>query len=102
MALNLAERQCDCGCGKTFVPKRERQRFFNAQCRGRWHEKHKQCPHCGQWLDEPVGGEGCHVCPFLKSLASKRGKKLPDASGRCVRPGGYCNEEVLVRVIPEV
>ncbi len=57
MALNLPERECDCGCGQFFKPKRNGQRFVNYKHRALWHKHHQQCPHCGHWLDEPVGGE---------------------------------------------
>ncbi len=92
MALNLPERQCKWSkCGISFKPRRHGQEFHSAQCRALYHKHHLQCPHCGQWLDEPGRHNGdCLVCPFRKSLASKRGKKMPDASGRCIRPGGFC------------
>jgi len=89
MALNLPERLCECGCLRLFKPKREGQRFYSPACRSRWHMKHQQCPHCGRWIDEPV--HGCRGCRFLKSLASKRGRKFPDGTGRCKRPEGFCD-----------
>ncbi len=98
MALNLAERKCDCGCGEVFIPKREKQRFFDAKHRARYHQHHVQCPHCGHYVDEPVQPvvdvRECGYCDFLKSVASKRGKILPDRSGRCTRPGGFCGLEM--------
>jgi hypothetical protein len=99
MALNLAERKCDCGCGQFFKPKRAGQRFINSKHRARYHQKHVKCPHCCRYVDEPVTFpvstvEGCFQCAFNKSVASKRGKILPDRSGRCIRPGGFCGLEM--------
>ena len=55
MALDLPLKKCLCGCGKTFKPKRRGQRFFNRQCRFRYHNRkpaspppEKVCPHCGK------------------------------------------------------
>jgi len=32
---NGARIECDCGCGKTFVPTRSWQRFYSTECRKR-------------------------------------------------------------------
>lgn len=39
MALDLPLRKCLCGCGKKFKPKRRGQRFYNRQCRFRYHNR---------------------------------------------------------------
>lgn len=54
---NLPERSCDCGCGKTFKPKREGQRFFSKKCRFNYHNAQRLapdavCPHCGKPIFE--------------------------------------------------
>jgi hypothetical protein len=39
VALNLPPRLCPCGCNRTFKPVRRNQRFFNEDCRRKFHKE---------------------------------------------------------------
>ena len=45
-------------------------------------------------VGEPTGD--CYKCPFHRGMINKRnGVKIPGVGGKCVRPEGLCNRQVI-------
>jgi len=56
------------------------------------------CPFCRSGNGKPAneGTGNCNICEFHKAMSNKKkGVKIPNSYGKCIRPGGHCDPDTV-------